>query len=242
VDFEDSNLDDWVPHKPLFEICYEGSDEYSAFCMLRFKFARNPWGHMSRTGVMNALLSLSVLCIFALDPEEHFNDRVNIVITLILAAVAFQYVVVSVLPPVPYLTILDKCTLGTFGFLGYILLELVIFETVESLQDSDNVQLIIAMSVWAALQSYEAYLCFSGRKFELMKLTADSDALGELGAEGYRPSFNVLSSEGITNDWRKPKKRVKRLRKKKSKSRSVSVSNGGVASRSESRERREKVL
>ena len=43
--------------------------------------------------------------------------------------------------------ILDKCTLGTFGYLGYILLQLVVFESSDGLQDSDNAQLWIALVI-----------------------------------------------------------------------------------------------
>ena len=48
---------------------------------------------------------------------QDFADRINICLTLILAAVAFLYVVGESLPKVPYLTLLDKLMLISFFFI-----------------------------------------------------------------------------------------------------------------------------
>jgi len=58
-----------------------------------------------------------MLVIFVMDPIEDFADRINICLTLILAAVAFLYVVGESLPKVPYLTLLDKLMLYAFFFI-----------------------------------------------------------------------------------------------------------------------------
>ena len=63
------------------------------------------------------LLIVSMFVIFVMDPVEDFADRINICLTLILAAVAFLYVVGEQLPKVPYLTLLDKLLLISFFFI-----------------------------------------------------------------------------------------------------------------------------
>ena len=63
------------------------------------------------------LLIISSFVVFAMDPVEDFGDRINICLTLFLAAVAFLYVVGESLPKVPYLTLLDKLMLLAFLFI-----------------------------------------------------------------------------------------------------------------------------
>jgi hypothetical protein len=63
------------------------------------------------------LLIMSMFVCFCMEAVDDFADRINICLTLFLAAVAFLYVVGESLPKVPYLTLLDKLMLISFLFI-----------------------------------------------------------------------------------------------------------------------------
>ena len=81
---------------------------------MRFQMERNYEGYLYRIGVYNFLLSGCTACTFALSPAGDLGDRIGFLITLILASVAFQFIVSQYLPTVSYLTVLDKYTLAVF--------------------------------------------------------------------------------------------------------------------------------
>ncbi len=54
---------------------------------------------------------------FAL-PLTQLNDRLSVILTMVLTSVAFKYVVAGYLPKVSYLTLLDKYVLISFVVLG----------------------------------------------------------------------------------------------------------------------------
>ena len=65
-----------------------------------------------------AMLTLLVLTVFAV-PVEDLADRVGIVLTLLLTAVAFKFVVADTVPKVGYSTQLDRYMLLNMGFLFF---------------------------------------------------------------------------------------------------------------------------
>ncbi len=67
-----------------------------------------------------ACISLLGLTSFALT-EDDLGDRLNLLITLILTAVAFGVIVTASLPNVPYLTYLDKYILCQYMFLVFLM-------------------------------------------------------------------------------------------------------------------------
>jgi len=69
-----------------------------------------------------ACISLLALTAFSLGADD-LGDRLNLLITLILTAVAFSYVVFDSLPNVPYLTFMDKYILGNYGFLVALMIQ-----------------------------------------------------------------------------------------------------------------------
>lgn len=57
-----------------------------------------------------------VLCSFFLELDN--SDRQSYVVTLVLALVAFQYVIMDAIPSIPYTTLADMYTIGSLAFTG----------------------------------------------------------------------------------------------------------------------------
>ena len=95
----------------------------SARCVLRLKMTRRYF-----TILVNLIVPMAFICgvsltSFALDPVQELGERLNLLITLILTVVAFQYTVFEKLPNVPYLTYIHKYTLLSYCFLSALMLE-----------------------------------------------------------------------------------------------------------------------
>lgn len=81
--------------------------------VIRFQLERRYEGYLWRIALLSILLAVTALTCFALDYTQ-FAERQALLMTLILASVAFQYVVQSELPAVPYVVLLEKLTIATF--------------------------------------------------------------------------------------------------------------------------------
>ena len=76
---------------------------------------------------------------------DEIADRLSVTVTLMLAAVAFMFIVSTMLPKVSYLTIMDYYILVGFGLLMLMIAENAI-AGIEGLQDySDDIDLICAI-------------------------------------------------------------------------------------------------
>lgn len=101
--------------------CYAGEETEgnNAFrwseVVTRIQIKRRSTGYIYRVVFYNILLGYMSICAFAIDPKEGLGDRSGFLITLILATVAFQFIVSQHLPVVSYLTILDKYTFAMFS-------------------------------------------------------------------------------------------------------------------------------
>jgi len=81
------------------------------------------------------MLVVMGLTVFAVDPLD-LVSRVNIVFTLFLATVAFQFVLGACIPLVPYTTALDKFVFAAYAHLFYLAVESVSMHL--SVQTSDQ--------------------------------------------------------------------------------------------------------
>ena len=96
-----------------FSMIQNGMDIQPPF-KLRFRVQRYPGFYI---GNIIIPLLLIIICCFAslVIPPENIADRLSVTITLMLATVAFRFVLTSLLPPVPYLTWMDYYI--TFSFM-----------------------------------------------------------------------------------------------------------------------------
>lgn len=115
-----SNLAEWAVDVPCVRAGLSGptgSGNYYSnveFCIM---VHRNFMYYVWKVLAIVYLLIISSFVVFAMDPVDDFGERINICLTLFLAAVAFLYVVGESLPKVPYLTLLDKLMLIAFLFI-----------------------------------------------------------------------------------------------------------------------------
>ena len=72
--------------------------------------------------VPQVILSACAFAAFAISPDD-LADRLSVVLTLVLASVAFKFTVSQDLPKIPYMTFLDRFVMGHFIFLGILTLE-----------------------------------------------------------------------------------------------------------------------
>jgi len=105
---------------------------------IRFQLVRQHSRYLYRVGFYNFVLSVTSVCAFALSPIDDLGDRIGFLITLILAAVAFQYIVSQYIPNVPYLTVLDKYTFGVFSVACLLLTAVSLISVVKVSDDMRN--------------------------------------------------------------------------------------------------------
>ena len=141
-----------------------------------------------------AQFSLTTLCasVWTLDSEEDLADRIACQFALILAAVAMKLVVVQTLPPVSYVTLLEKYINYTFFFLALATFMMALERHIRCFWHShcakgeaDNEMLYIWCISWAL---FNAFFVFSVRGIQQNEV-ALVKSLGltrgpELGAEG----------------------------------------------------------
>jgi len=77
------------------------------FCM-KLKLRRKFDGWLKNVFSLLWLISSFSFSAFSIDPEEGLGDRISIVLTLLLTATAFKFVIADSLPKVTYMTVLDK--------------------------------------------------------------------------------------------------------------------------------------
>jgi len=98
-----------------------GDDRDYSHATLRMKIQRKFAIYWWRIGMFTMILSFSALSVFQLDKSDHIEDRYAILLTLLLAATAFQYIINLELPKLPYLTLMDEYVLFSFGFVFFVI-------------------------------------------------------------------------------------------------------------------------
>jgi len=86
--------------------------------VIRLKMKRRWQVFLWNVVFLMACLSFLSLTAYSVNVNSNIGTRLNLLITLVLTAVAFSYVVFDNLPKVPYQTILDKYILSCYFFYG----------------------------------------------------------------------------------------------------------------------------
>ena len=87
-----------------------------ATAIVTFKITRKWEGYVWRVFLFASMLDTMNLAIFFLDPAD-FGTRLSIIVTVLVAMAAFQFVVWSSMPTVPYLSFADKFIIASYGFI-----------------------------------------------------------------------------------------------------------------------------
>ena len=75
---------------------------------------RNPWFYLTNLFSINTLLMISTASVFLIALDE-IGDRLGLLLNLLLAQIAFKFVVVELIPRIPYNTILDWAYISGVG-------------------------------------------------------------------------------------------------------------------------------
>lgn len=88
------------------------------YCKLMLEFAVQRRWRYFRSKIFTLMSLIVLLCFMSLgfDPDE-FEQRVNIVVALMLAMVAFQFTLQDDMPKVHYMTRMDRYVMWHYGFL-----------------------------------------------------------------------------------------------------------------------------
>ena len=92
----------------------EASDDAWSTATFTLKVERKWSGYFWRILFLIALLEVMNICIFFLDNFNDTGNRFSVTVTILLAMVAFQYVVSGSMPAIPYLSYADKYVLFSF--------------------------------------------------------------------------------------------------------------------------------
>jgi len=120
-------------------------------------FASRKWeyyvSHLVLTDLIIAAFSFFV---FPMDAADDFDARVSLLVTLLLTAVAFQLVVSSFLPPLPYWTLMDWNVQATLWFI----LLITIFCALARIDpDNDELFFILSLCIFTGYNVFFAGIC-----------------------------------------------------------------------------------
>jgi len=105
-------MTEWVAHEPTVE---RGSPPHKA-SLVRLQVARRPQYYVNNiVGIITMLSLLGFLAFFL--PVGDLGDRINLILTLLLTAVAFKFVVAESIPRLGYQTHIDSFVLYNMFFL-----------------------------------------------------------------------------------------------------------------------------
>mmetsp|Transcript_234 Transcript_234/g.373 ORF Transcript_234/g.373 Transcript_234/m.373 type:complete len:431 (+) Transcript_234:130-1422(+) len=177
---------------------------------IRIQLKRKAEGYLYRVAFYNLLLAYTSVCAFALNPVDGLGDRIGFLITLILAAVAFQFIVSQYLPNVSYLTLLDKYTFAVFT-ICCALLGVISYIGIADLSDEKRVQadkacLWIYLAVLTVVQLLFWLYGIKTRQSELCRLKMGEMQLARIN---YCPKSDTpidIVKAGLLQESKKPMK------------------------------------
>lgn len=131
----------------LLDSAWHGRAPKYANLELRMDVSRNLTYHMSKTLLVMQLMLAMMLGIFSIHPSD-LGTRSAVAVTMLLAAVAFQYTIALSLPQLPYNTAIDYVIL-----VAYVLFVVAYGESVyvARLDDTDRARLIDTYMFYAYL-------------------------------------------------------------------------------------------
>lgn len=164
---DDGGVPEWSFQMPVVEQTPSawGSDRL----VIMFKAARNYQKHVFVTGTTIAIITGLSLALYAI-PISDTADRVSNMFTLLLTLVAFQFVVSSSIPSLPYTTLMDKYVLVSFIFIGLVCVQTVVFSTFDSLHDHDGTAFYVAIGIYLLIHAVTAVWSVVARAQEKLKL------------------------------------------------------------------------
>ena len=144
-----------------------------------------------------------------MDPVDGLADRYGFLVTLLLTAVAFQFVLSAEMPNVPYLTVLDKYIICSFCYLFILMIMMAIIPSVgdrynhepgedDIITKVDNICFITALIILFVYHFYVLILVFIARKKEKPKVSMDKWAIEKAEEEDDDDDDDVPDALNLT--------------------------------------------
>ena len=180
-----STLQEYTLHRPFIEYSIIKNFVKQPSINIRVKIERNYGMYFSNIYLMAFVTTVSTLLAFSMDPVEDLADRFGLVVTLLLTAVAFQFVISTELPKLPYLTILDEYIITSFCFLFMLMIMIAIIPSFgdrydyepgddsQSITKADRYAFYIALSIMVIYHIAHAIRIIMVRRIEVPKIHQD---------------------------------------------------------------------
>lgn len=150
-----------------------------------------------------ASISGLTLSSFGVDSID-LGERLAIIITLLLTSVTYQSNVFSILPNVPYLTLLDKYIVTSFVFMTMVTVETSLLGT--SYLDHDehnNIMFMITLIVFVGYHTIFLMLAIKRKEYEQRKLYMSSKMIQQLYLRSReRMDVNWQSMKQLGTNWK----------------------------------------
>ena len=141
-------------------------EEYSEFpisfsvCTFKVQIHRKYSYFINNIVILMFIITLLSFVSFAVDSSET-GEKLSVSLTLLLTSVAFKFVVTSSLPPVSYMTILDRYILGSLLFIFLITVDNSLASWVKKKTKSNNFEwysLYVAIVLFVLMHIYFLWL------------------------------------------------------------------------------------
>ena len=215
VEADKMALAEWVVHPPIAEFSFQRVmgvskqlrpvTERHPLLVLRLKVERVWTSYIYQIFLVMALICAAAGCAFTL-PVDDSGGRLGHVTTMFLTAIAFQFVVSSMLPKLNYLTIVDKYILGCNLFITAVLFQVSLISYLQAksgfeISSEVDAYLLAAnaavfLLIHAALVIYVSFVAIRSEKLKLTKSTVKLAALEAARAPVAIPS----DSQTVFND------------------------------------------
>ena len=118
---EYSALQEYTVHPPFLEYYVSNDFVKQGQMNIRLKLERNYGIYFWSIYLMAFCTTVATLFAFSMDPVDDLTDRIGHVVTLLLTAVAFQFVISTEMPKLPYSTLLDEYITASFTYLLFVM-------------------------------------------------------------------------------------------------------------------------
>lgn len=194
---------DWSKHG--------SSNSFGSRVLFRVQVQRLVKPILARVVVWVFLLGIVSFFCFAIDPTD-VGDRLSYTTTMLLAIVAFQFVIQSIIPSVPYLTLIDRYNLLVLIFMLLIALESVIVgwhgaytedndddDAYDDIKNADFIAMIVLLILFGLINVIFIYLAIKASRFEAQKIGKSREEIDEIHKQaGYDQTDGEIQIRNYT--------------------------------------------
>ena len=161
------NLEEWQFNKRVLfklgtfeEKCWRFPMSFST-CTFMFQIHRKSSYFINNIVILMFMITMLSFAAFAVDRSQT-GERLSVSLTLLLTAVAFKFVVAGSLPPVSYMTILDRYIFSCFIFIFLVTVEISVASWAANKENWDKFErysIYVAIALFILMHAW--FLCLS---------------------------------------------------------------------------------